>query len=59
MKTINNGNPAALIYVFGRMAYLQNKSIFDCPHEPTDSRFNTWTDGYVFEEKKILNKLTY
>lgn len=49
---VNSVNPKGFIYVQGRMAYLQKKSIFDCPFDLTDDKSDVWLDGFMFEEKK-------
>jgi hypothetical protein len=49
----NNVNPKGFIFVQGRMARQQNKSIFDCPFSIETEKSDIWMDGFQYEDKKI------
>ena len=49
------GNLSAMVYVLGRMAQQQAKSIFDCPYEIGSDKESLWMDGFQWEANKNKN----
>lgn len=52
------GNLSAMCYALGRNAFLDGKSIFDCPYEISSDKENLWMDGFQWEANKKVDNET-
>jgi hypothetical protein len=50
------GNLSGMLFVLGRMAFQEGKSIFDCPYSVGSKKEGVWMDGFMFAEKQAKNE---